>query len=133
MNLSDLAKKMIVSILIVAALCFVGSVIYYRSLDLLPFAIGLLLGSLVSIIKVILLEHVVNKAISLGKERAGLYFSLNHLLRLALSGAVLVIGAVVPGISLWGVAAGVLAFQIATYTMNFSTKKSKKICSGGDR
>lgn len=122
MNLSDLAKRMIFSILIITIICLLGSIIYYRSLNSLPFVIGLFLGSLVSIVKVILLEYTVNKALSLEKKRAGIFVSINQLLRLMLSGLVLVIGALVPQISLWGVVAGIFSFQIATYTIKFSKK-----------
>ena len=110
MKISDLAKRMIFTILIIALICVIGSLIYHRSLDFLPFLLGILLGSATSIIKVFLLERTVDNALSMKKESVGNYVGFHHILRLLLTGLVLFLGAVVPQISLWGVAAGILAF-----------------------
>lgn len=115
MKISDLAKKMIIAILVISLLCVLASVIYYRSLDFLPFFLGATLGSASSISKVFLLENTVDKVLTMESKKAKNYVTLQHLLRLLLSGAVLVLGALVPQISLWGVAAGVLAFHPAIY------------------
>jgi hypothetical protein len=123
MKLSDLAKRMIFTILMIALVCILGSVIYYRSLNFLPFVFGVIVGSALSIIKVFLLERAVNNALTMGKEQAGSYVSLHHLLRLLLTGVVLVIGALVPQLSLWGVVAGIFAFQLAIYNVKFTSKR----------
>ena len=123
MKVSDLAKRMIFTILIIALICIIGSVIYHRSLDFLPFLFGIFLGTATSIIKVFLLERTVDNALSMKKERAGRYVGLHHILRLLLTGLVLFLGAVVPQISLWGVAAGILAFQLAVYNLGIKSKK----------
>jgi hypothetical protein len=122
MKLTDLAKRMVFSIGIIAFICILGSIIYYRSLGFLPFMFGVFLGSALSIIKVFLLERAVDAALIMEQKRAGNYVSLQHLLRLLLSGVVLVLGALVPQISLWGVAAGILAFQLAIYNLKFTLK-----------
>lgn len=122
MKLSNLAKGMIRTILIVALICIVGSIVYYRSLACFPFILGVVIGSAVSIIKVLLLERAVDKALSMEQMHAGNYVAIQYMLRLLLSGAVLVLGAVVPQISLWGVVAGILAFQLATYSLKFASK-----------
>lgn len=121
MELSSIAKRMIVTILILTLICTLGSVLYYRSLDFLPFLYGAILGSAVSIAKVILLERAIDKALNMGKRRAGGYVGIQHLLRLLISGVALFIGAVVPQISLWGVAAGILSFQLAVYMTRFTS------------
>lgn len=125
MKISDLAKRMILTILIIALICVVVSAIYYRSLEFIPFLLGTLLGTAVSIIKVFLLERTVNKALEMEKKKAGAYVSVHHLLRLLLSGAALLAGALVPQVSLWGVVAGVFAYQIAVYGVRFQSTKSK--------
>jgi hypothetical protein len=91
-------------------------------LDFLPFFFGVSLGSVVSIVKVFLLDNTVNKALSMDKTGAGKYVSLQYFIRFFLTGVVLYIGAVVPDINLWGVAAGVIAFQLATYGIKFANK-----------
>lgn len=122
MKLSDLGKRMTFTILIVALISILASFIYYRSLDFLPFLFGVILGSVVSIIKVILLERAVDKALSMEKKRVGGYVGLQHLFRLLISGVVLFIGAVAPQISLWGVTAGIFAFQLGIYSVRFGSK-----------
>ena len=89
--------------------------------DFLPFFFGVSLGSVVSIVKVFLLDNTVNKALSMDKP-SGKYVSLQYFIRFFLTGVILYIGAVVPDINLWGVAAGVIAFQLATYGIKFANK-----------
>lgn len=115
MKVSPLAKRMIIIIVGIAALFVVASFIYYRSLAFLPFLLGTLLGTGVSIWKVFVLERAVDRALGMDKKKAGNYVSLQQLFRLFVTGVVLFIGAVVPQVSLWGVAAGIIAFQLALY------------------
>lgn len=117
LKLTYIAKRMIYSILIIALIGIVGSVLFYRSLESLPFLWGVILGSLTSIVKVVLLDKAVDKALSMDNKKAKNYVGLQHILRLFLSGVVLVLGAVVPQINLWGVVLGILAFQLSVYTV----------------
>lgn len=125
MKLSKLAKRMIITIVVISLACVLISIVYYRSLGFIPFFLGALLGSAVSILKVFLLERAVDKALKMDKSRAGTYVALQHLLRLLLSGIVLVLGALIPNVSIWGVVAGILAFQLATYGVKFNSSESK--------
>ena len=122
MRLSDLAKRMVFTVLPIALICVLVSAIYYRSLKFLPFALGVLIGSAVSIAKVFLLERGIDKALTMDQKRAVSYLGLNHISRQLVTGAALFLGAVVPQISMWGVAAGVLAFQAATFNIKFTLK-----------
>lgn len=126
MKISALAKRMTIAILIITLVCVAGSVIYYRSLAFLPFIIGAFLGAGISICKVFLLEHAVNRAITMEKQRSVNYITLQNLLRMLLSGVALLLGALIPQMSLWGTAAGILAFPIATYGERFKSKRSKE-------
>lgn len=122
MKLSDLAKRMIFTISIIGLVCILISIIYYRSLDSLPFMLGVLLGSVVSIFKVLLLERTVDKALEMEQNHVKGYVRLQHMFRQLLSGIVLFMGALVPQISLWGVVAGTLSFQLAVYNIKFMSK-----------
>lgn len=126
MNVSDISKKMISLIIIIGLLSIFASVIYYRSLDFLPFLLGVVLGSLVSITKVYLLRRAVDKTMTMDKAKAGNYVSLQHLLRLLLSGAALLLAALVPQINLWGTIIGILAFQLSLYVTNLTGKTKAK-------
>lgn len=123
MKISNLAKRMTRAILIISVLFIVASVIYYRSLAFIPFLLGTLLGTAVSIWKVFVLEQAVDRALAMDKKKAGNFVGLQQLLRLFITGIVLFLGAVVPQISLWGVAAGIIAFQLALYLEQLINKK----------
>lgn len=132
-RLTELAKQTITAILITTLIFLLGSVLYYRSLGFLPFLLGLAVGTAVSIAKVVLLEKAVTKVISMEQHKANAYVSVQYLLRMMLTAAALLVGAVVPWISLWGALAGVIAFQIAIYIVHFKTKgKAKNGNPGGD-
>lgn len=122
MKISDLAKRMITGILIISLIFIIGSIIYYRSLGFLPFLLGIILGSAASVIKIFLLERAIDMALSMKKEQASKYVVFQHILRLLLTGLVLFLGAVVPGISLWGVVTGILSFQLSVYSVKFKSK-----------
>ena len=122
MKLSALAKRMIVAIGVLLLVLIAAAVAYHRSLECLPFIYGAVLGAAVSVAKVILLERAIDKTLTMDQKAAGNYIRLQHLLRLALTAAALLLGALVPAISLWGVAGGVFAFQISLYVLKFSKK-----------
>ncbi|HZK28444.1 MAG TPA: ATP synthase subunit I [Thermoclostridium sp.] len=126
MKLSDLARRMIISILAITLICIVGSIIYHRSFAFLGFLFGSIIGIAVSIIKVFLLESSVDKALTMDKNAAVKYITFQYFLRMLLSGAALIIGAIVTHISLWGVVAGVLAFPFATYLEKFRSKSKEE-------
>lgn len=114
-QLSALAKRMMTTILVLVLLFAVAAAVYYRSIAVLPFFWGLVLGTGVSLWKVWLLDRAVDRALAMEKTKAGNYVSIQHMLRLGITGVVLVLGADVPQINLWGVAAGIMAFQLALY------------------
>src|SRR5699024_12361768 len=117
LNLTYIAKRMIYSIMIIALIGIVGSVLFYRSLEFLPFLWGVILGSLTSIVEVVLLDKAVDKALSMDNKKAKNYVGLQHILRLCLSVVVLVVGAVVPQLNLWVVALGIVAVVLSVYTV----------------
>ncbi|XJS11294.1 ATP synthase subunit I [Aerococcaceae bacterium WGS1372] len=125
MNYSEEAKGMIQTILIVGAIGILLSFIYYRSLEFLPFLWGVILGTLVSVVKVIMLDKSVDKALTMSSKRASSYVALQQLLRLAISAIALYLGATMDGISLWGVVLGILSFQAAIYRVGPGKRRSE--------
>lgn len=119
MVLSQQAKKMI-CIVGLSQLVFVGaSAMYYRSSSFLPFAFGVLLSASLNILKIIMLDHTVTKALSGEKGTAANYVRLQYLLRFSLTAALLAAAVYLPFISLWGTAAGLLTLQIAACTSKY--------------
>lgn len=117
MKLSKIAKKLIMWIGVIALVCVLISIIYYRSWGFLPFLYGALVGTVASVLRVMLLDRAVNQAVTMDKKKAGGYITMQNLLRFVVSGAALLLGALWEPISLWGVVAGVLAFQFALYCL----------------
>lgn len=124
MKLSEEARGMIQTILVIGVIGMLISLLYYRSIDSLPFLWGALIGTFVSIIKVIMLDRTVDKSLTMEAKQASNYVALQQLVRLGISAIALYIGATVDGISLWGVVVGVLSFQAAIYRVG-PGKKSK--------
>ncbi len=116
---------MIGTILVIALLSIAGSIIYYRSWEFLPFLFGVLLGTAASIVRVILLERSVEKISALSPQRAKNQIVAQQMGSMVLTLVVLLIAALVPQISLWGAAAGIVAFHPAIYIANFRIGKQR--------
>ena len=120
MLLSDIAKKMTLVIVVSLLLPIAASIVYYRSFAFLPFALGVLLGAALNILKVILLDHTVKRVVDKSQKNAENYVRFQHFLRFLLTGLVFVASVFLPFINIWGTAAGVFTMQIAL----FFTKRS---------
>ena len=113
--MSDIAKRMM---LVVGALWLAlvaASAAYYRSMDCLPFALGSLLGVALNVLKIVMLDRAVRRAVQMEEASAGGYVRMQHFLRFLLTGVVFLAAALVPFLSLWGAAAGVLTLQVALF------------------
>jgi len=93
-----------------------------RNFSILQFALGALLGIAASVVRVIILDKTVQKAVNMEKDKAANYVRLLGFVRLILAGLVLLLAALVPFVNLWGAAAGILSHQIAAYSLKFSFK-----------
>ncbi|MDD4324051.1 MAG: ATP synthase subunit I [Eubacteriales bacterium] len=125
MDLAKEAKNMIKAVVLISLLCILGSIIYYRSLEFLPFLFGTVLGAASSIAKVFLLDRTVKRITSMGAQKANNYAVAQQMLRLVLIVVVLLIDALVEQVSLWGVIAGVLAYNLAVYYASYKLGKQK--------
>ena len=118
MRLSVLSKRMIKAVCILTALTLAAGAAFFRLFAYPPFAFGALLGAALNILKVIMLNHTVIKLTSIDVERARNYALVQHFARFLLTGAVLVLAAVLPFLDIWGAATGIFIFQIAAHSMN---------------
>ena len=119
MKLSAFAKKTILIIGILFIVLVAAGIGYYRSLECLPFVFGAILGTALSVFKVIALERAIEKSIGMEASQAGKYIRFQHLFRLFLTGLLLYVAATVPMIDLWGTAAGIFTFQCAVLLMKY--------------
>ena len=117
-NLSEIPRKMIATLMVILFILILGSFIYYRSTAAISFVLGSVLGIGSSIARVILIERSVNRIVAMDPKATASYIQLQYLLRMAVTAIALGTAVIFPTISLWGVMAGVLSFQVATYFVN---------------
>jgi len=126
MKISDTVKKMIVVMLVTAAIMIIAGIVastYYFALLPVPFAFGVLLTTFHNIIKVVWLEQAVDKSVAMeDKVTAGNYIRVQYLLRLLFTGLVLVIAIFIPAIDFLGAAIGIFTFHAAKWSLGFIVK-----------
>ena len=130
MKLSLTAKRMFLVICICAVIFIFAGAIFYRSLELLVFAAGVLAMSLLNCAKVVMLERAIGRAVAMeDPASAKNHIRGRYFLRLALTialllGAGLVANAGYPSM-LWGMVAGIFTFQIAAFSLHFFLKSDE--------
>ena len=119
MKLSKIANKMIRVVVICSLLITaMGAVLTALKISkFVPIVLGVILGSTVSILRVVMIDRTVKKLTSMETENPSGYVSLQHILRFVVSGVIMTIAAVVPFINTYSAAAGVLSFQAATMSV----------------
>ncbi len=127
LSLSQTSKRLISCIIAIFALLLVVGLavilFVYPFERPIPYVLGLFLGSLVATLKVILLERTINRAMDMDAKGAQNFSQLQYLMRYILTGAVLVVAALVPQISMIAAIVGVLTLQPAAYIVNAFLKK----------
>lgn len=77
--------------------------------------IGILLGLVVAILKLKLMKNTFTNAVQMGEAKAKSYTQRHYMFRYLLTGAVLLLAAVEPSISLIGVFVGLISMKIGAY------------------
>ena len=117
--MSKIARNMVLLIVASAVVFIVAAGIYFRSLEVFPFAAGVLLTTAANVVKIILLERTVKKALDMEPGRGTSYIKVQFLFRLALTGAALGLAFWAPQtiINHWGAVAGVFTLKTAGHAM----------------
>ena len=120
---SGMAKKMIGIVCVLVVLFIVAAAIasiIFDWVEFVPFTIGVLMGGGVNVIRILLLDRLVEKtaadaSVGVTTNR----FTVQFLLRFVLTVVVLLVAALVPSspLVLWGAAAGVITFPLSAYLM----------------
>ena len=133
-NMSHASKKMILVIGISVLVLIVAGAIFYRSIEALYFAIGVILTSALNVLKVAMLERTVKKVIDMDEPNAGKnYVRFQYLIRYFLTGLVLLAAGLVsayvkpPFINIWGAVAGVFTLQIAVISVRSMRPDENKL------
>ncbi|MCL2236154.1 MAG: hypothetical protein FWB98_06925 [Defluviitaleaceae bacterium] len=98
----------------------------------ISFALGVLLAAIASVVKVLMLERSINKAMDMEANKAHIYMSVSYLPRMILTGAVLVASAIFFGIfGIFGALAGTLSLTISVYIVRMFENRNKRQNSRG--
>ncbi len=123
MDMSKTLKQIIITVAALGVIAF-GIGIFFTE-NVLFWLIGIAFGTIISIIKVILLEKTLNKAVDMPPEDAKNYTRSRYTLRLVLSVVLIVAAVKIPYINVIGVIVGLLLVQPAVYIVNFANRKNK--------
>ena len=109
--------------------CILGLIAFgigvFFTKDILGWALGIIVGTLVSVLKVFLLERTLNKAVDMSPEDAKNYTRSRYTFRMVLRILVLVASIKIHFIDVIGVIVGLLLVQPAVYIVNFINRGKK--------
>ena len=91
-----------------------------------PFLIGLLLGEILTVIKIILIDRSCSKALDMEVSQGKLYASGQYFVRFILTGAVLIAALLRPEIGFLGCLLGIAALQLAAIMVPVVEKNKRK-------
>ena len=112
------AKRMLALIAGQALVIILISAIYFRSLEFLPFAYGVLISCALNYFRIYMIERTVQKTVTM--QSGGVAFGWGqYMIRFLMTGVVLILVAMSPYISLWGAIAGIFTFQLSAYMLRF--------------
>lgn len=117
----ETAKKMIFIIITIYLIAVIVSVVINQFG--MTFLKGLTLGSVFSILKVLLLCRTLKKVTLIGEANAVNYARLHYALRYFLTALLLALSILEPSISFLGTCIGLVSLQVSAYTVNIFLKK----------
>lgn len=128
LNFSKTCKRLVLMDLALSLVVY-GLIISFKSffqINFVYFTIGMLFGMIFTILKVLLLDRTLNKAIDMPEENAVNYTRLHYTLRYFLTGVVIVVAALNPKVSLLGVVLALLVLRPAAYLTSRGEKDEKQ-------
>ncbi len=128
-KISDTAKKLIITMLILSVCAFAIGLAFISRLNIsaLSYGLGIVVGYAFSVFKLILMERSLNRSVEMDKQNAQSYARLQYTMRYFLTLIVLVGAVFIKEISLLGTIIGVAIVQPAAYIVGVmeNRKKSK--------
>ena len=121
---------MMLAIFLSLPVIILGGVIFYHlsgyPFNLTSFSVGAVLGTAANVLKVVLLDRSVKKAITLEAAKATNYVNLQALLRFVVTGSALLACVLIPPIkpyAIYGAALTLVAYQVSAYSTKLFVKK----------
>lgn len=126
-NISDTGKS-IIKIIAALALIALGvgvfvTQVWFKETTPFVYAKGLLFGTIIAVMKLILLDRTLSKSVNMPPARAQNYVRLHYTLRYFLTAVVLVVAALNSSVNLVGVIIGLVLLRPAIYIVNMSQNK----------
>ena len=91
-----------------------------------PMLLGLIFGSLIAILNFRLLALTIEKAVDMPVSKAQIYSSSRYILRMTITGAVLLVSAKAPHLNIIGVALGLVSPKFVILSKNLLIDKLKR-------
>ncbi|MBN2220920.1 MAG: ATP synthase subunit I [Vallitaleaceae bacterium] len=91
-----------------------------------PYLIGLLIGGFISVIKIIMMEASLSKAVLMPSHRAGNYAKAHYFLRMLITFLALAVGVYTPQIGFIGLVIGLYALKPAAFLQGILDPKVPK-------
>ncbi len=119
-----LLKALTIRMLIFSCIVFLLGIIIMP--DVWAYGKGILFGTVFSILKLKLMENSFSTAVTKEPNKAKIYANVQYLIRYLLTGIVLVVGVLEPGIHIVGVILGLLSMKVAAYWYAKNQKPTPK-------
>ncbi len=107
----------------IIAIFFIAMSAIFFLQNRLPFFLGLLAGTFLSMIKLIMLDSAIDKSLDMASSDAKNYIFARYLLRYLLTALFLFLVITNKNFSLCGFIIGLLSLQISAYVVGFSEKE----------
>lgn len=95
----------------------------FFQINIFNFIVGMFFGTAFTVLKILLLDRTLNKAVDMPEEKAVNYTRLHYTLRYFLTGVVIVVGALNPRVSLLGVVVAMVLLRPSAYLTSKQEKK----------
>jgi len=118
-GLSELSRKMILVIVVLAGILCLGGLVFFRSVQAFPFGLGILAACAVNVVKIILLERMIRQAEASEGHYPTHRVYLQYFLRFVLTAGVLLLAGLLSFTALIGAAFGIFTLPISGFAMKF--------------
>jgi hypothetical protein len=119
---SDTLKFIFIAMAAVCVIIFIAGLIFSK--EPLHFTLGLIFGSVISVIRILMLAKSINISVDMEPSEAKVYMMGQYHLRMLMIVVAVVVGAMTKGVlGIFGIIAGLIAMQPSVYIANFMYEK----------
>lgn len=122
MNTEMALKQIIISVAALGIIALGIGMFFVE--NILYWIIGIVAGTIISVIKVIMLYKTLDKAVDMSPEDAKNYTRSRYTFRMVLSIVLVIVAIKIPYVNVIGVIVGLLLVQPAVYIVNFINKNN---------